>query len=211
MNEVELVGVSKNYGDHLALADVSVGFQKEKITAIIGRSGSGKSTLLKSINGLIRPSQGKVLVSGQPLDYNNIQAQRHRIGYVVQGSGLFPHLTVEENIALPGKITGQSGNVSELLTFADLPLDYAKKYPWQLSGGEQQRVALCRALFLRPPVVLMDEPLGALDASTRKDLQKKILEFRHAFKLTMIIVTHDIPEAEFLGDKIITIEKGRIV
>jgi len=211
MNEVELIGVSKSYGSQLALADVSVGFRKEKITAIIGRSGSGKSTLLKSINGLIRPSQGTVLVSGQPLDYDNIETQRHRIGYVVQGSGLFPHLTVEENISLPGKITGQNGDVAQLLTFADLPLEYARKYPWQLSGGEQQRVALCRALFLRPPLVLMDEPFGSLDTYTRKDLQQKILELKETFKLTMIIVTHDIPEADFLADDIITVRKGRIV
>jgi osmoprotectant transport system ATP-binding protein len=124
---------------------------------------------------------------------------------------LFPHLTVEENISLPGKITYRTGDVHQLLKFADLSLDYAKKYPWQLSGGEQQRVALCRALFLRPPVLLMDEPFGSLDTYTRKDLQRKILEFREAFRLTMIIVTHDIPEANFLADEIITIDKGRVL
>lgn len=197
MNEVELIGVSKNYGSHSALDHVSVGFQKEKITAIIGRSGSGKSTLLKCINGIIKPSSGQVLISV-------------KTGYVIQGSGLFPHMTVEENISLPGKIAGQNGNVSELLDFAALPLEYKSKYPWQLSGGEQQRVALCRALFLNPPVVLMDEPFGSLDTYTRRELQQKIIELRNRFKLTMIIVTHDIPEALRLADDILVLESGRV-
>lgn len=204
MNEVELIGVSKEYGPHTALDNVSVAFQKEKITAIVGRSGSGKSTLLKSINGLVHPSSGKVLVSGRTT------IDRRQIGYVVQGNGLLPHLTVEENISLPGKITGRTGSVSELLSFAELPLRYAATYPWQLSGGEQQRVALCRALYLRPPVLLMDEPFGSLDTYTRRDLQKKILELRELFKLTMIIVTHDIPEAVRLADDILLLEHGRV-
>lgn len=212
MNEVELIGVSKSYGDQLVLADVSIGFQKEKITTIIGRSGSGKSTLLKSINGLIKPTHGKILVSGEPLDYNKINEQRHRIGYVVQGSGLFPHLTVEENILLPSKITGRTGtSLDKLLAFAELPSGYLTRYPWQLSGGEQQRVALCRALLLNPPLLLMDEPFGSLDSETRQELQKKILELRDHFKVTMIIVTHDIPEATILGDDIVTLDKGKIV
>lgn len=200
-NEVELIGVSKHYGaleegkhsSRAALDNISVGFRKEKITAIIGKSGSGKSTLLKCINGIVKPSSGKVIASG-------------KTGYVIQGSGLFPHLTVGQNISLPGKIAGQAGNVSELLEFAALPLEYKNKYPWQLSGGEQQRVALCRALFLKPPVILMDEPFGSLDTYTRRDLQQKILELREQFKLTMIIVTHDIPEALRLADDILVLE-----
>ena len=212
MNAVELIGVSKSYGDHHALADISIGFRKEKITAIIGRSGSGKSTLLKSINGLVRPSKGKITVSGMPLDYENINPQRHLIGYVVQGSGLFPHLTVEENISLPSKITNKQGTpVNDLLSLTELPTSYLKRYPWQLSGGEQQRVALCRALLLNPPLLLMDEPFGSLDTETRTELQKKILQLRDQFKITMIIVTHDIPEANTLADDIIKIEKGRVV
>jgi osmoprotectant transport system ATP-binding protein len=145
----------------------------------------------------VKPSSGKVIASG-------------KTGYVIQGSGLFPHLTVGQNISLPGKIAGQAGNVSELLEFAALPLEYKNKYPWQLSGGEQQRVALCRALFLKPPVILMDEPFGSLDTYTRRDLQQKILELREQFKLTMIIVTHDIPEALRLADDILVLEGGRV-
>ncbi len=204
MNEVELAGVTKKYGNHVALDGVSVGFRKEKITAIVGRSGSGKSTLLKCINRLVEPSTGTVLVFGKT------EVDRHKIGYVVQGNGLFPHLTVEENISIPGKITKRSGNVNELLSFAGLPLEYAKKYPWELSGGEQQRVALCRALFLNPPLVLLDEPFGSLDTYTRKDLHAKLLELRKLFNLTIIIVTHDLSEAAALADDTIVIEKGRI-
>jgi osmoprotectant transport system ATP-binding protein len=211
MNEVELIGVRKHYGHRYVLNDVSVGFRKEKITAVIGRSGSGKSTLVKTINGLVHPSEGKVIISGQPLDYGNIQLQRRKIGYVVQGNGLFPHLNVEQNISLPGKIAKQTGDVQHLLSFVNLPPEYAKKYPWQLSGGEQQRVAICRALFLNPPIVLMDEPFSSLDTYTRRDLHEKILELRKTFNLTIILVTHDIPEAERLADDIIVVDQGRIV
>jgi osmoprotectant transport system ATP-binding protein len=129
---------------------------------------------------------------------------------VIQGSGLFPHFTVGENISLPGKIANQRGNVPELLSFADLPLEYSEKYPWELSGGEQQRVAICRALFLNPPVLLMDEPFGSLDSYTRDDLQEKLLELHKTLKLTIIIVTHDNTEAMKLADNTLVLEKGRI-
>lgn len=212
MNQVELVGVSKIYGDQHALDDVSVGFSKEKITVIVGRSGSGKSTLLKSINGLTKPSSGTVLLSGQPLDYKNIILSRRRIGYMVQGNGLFPHLSVKDNISIPGRIAGAVDDTRtiELLKFVDLPQSYLDKYPSELSGGEQQRVALCRALYLNPPVLLMDEPFASLDTYTRRDLQSKLLELRDAFKLTMVIVTHDIPEAIRLADDILLLERGRV-
>lgn len=201
MNEVELIGVSKSYGDHFALQDVSVAFPFQKTTAIIGRSGSGKSTLLKTVNGLVRPSSGKVTAPG-----------RRQIGYVVQGNGLFPHLTVAENISLPGKIAGEEhpSRVNELLDLTGLTTSYVNKYPSELSGGEQQRVALCRALFLNPPVLLLDEPFGSLDTYTRRDLHMKIIELRTTFKLTMIIVTHDIPEAIALADDILVLEHGRV-
>jgi len=205
MTEVEVIGLSNYYGDLLALDNVSVAFGKEKITAIIGRSGSGKSTLLKSINGLIQPSSGKVVVAGHSLDYNNINPHRHRIGYVVQGNGLFPHLTVAENISLPGKISHlQSSHGLHRLRVA------ADKYPLQLSGGEQQRVAICRALYLNPPVLLMDEPFASLDTLTRRDLHQKMLELRRTYKLTMIIVTHDVSEATRLADDLLVLERGRV-
>lgn len=199
MTEVELVGISKNYGTHRALDDVSVAFAKEKITAIVGRSGSGKSTLLKTINGLVKPTSGEVKVSGRSS------------GYVVQGNGLFPHMTTKQNISLPGKIVRQPedpSRVEELLKFTDLPSSYLNKYPFELSGGEQQRVALCRALYLNPPLLLLDEPFGSLDTYTRRDLQDKLLETRKTFRLTIIIVTHDIPEALRLADDVLVLNGG---
>lgn len=198
---VELIGISKSYGDRFALQEVSVVFPFQKITAVIGRSGSGKSTLLKTINGLVKPTTGNVVAPG-----------RRQIGYVVQGNGLYPHLTVGENISLPGKIAGEEhpSRVTELLEFTDLPSSYINQYPSELSGGEQQRVALCRALFLNPPVLLLDEPFGSLDTYTRRDLHQKILELRTTFKLTIIIVTHDIPEAARLADDILVLDKGRV-
>lgn len=218
MSEVELIDLTKTYGTQRALDGISVGFGKEKITVIVGRSGSGKSTLLKSINGLLRPTSGKVLVSGQPLDYEHINIQRHKIGYVVQGNGLFPHLSIKENISIPGRLTAKGGassvddpsRVNELLRFVDLPEAYTGKYPSQLSGGEQQRVALCRALYLHPPVLLMDEPFSSLDTLTRRDLHRKILALRKAFGLTMIIVTHDVHEAMLLADDVLVLDGGRV-
>jgi osmoprotectant transport system ATP-binding protein len=217
MNEVELAGVNHSYEGIPALNNISIGFRKEKITAVIGRSGMGKSTLLKSINGLVRPNSGKILISGQPLDYNNIAPQRRKIGYVVQGNGLFPHLTVAENISLPSVIAGEKdhsnlvGYTSDLLYLTKLHESYTDKYPWELSGGEQQRVALCRALFLHPPVLLMDEPFGALDPLTRRDINNNILELQKIKRLTMIIVTHDIAEARRLADDLLVLEAGRVV
>lgn len=216
MSEVELLDVTHSFSSHLALNNVSIGFGKEKITAVIGRSGSGKSTLLKVINGLIKPSTGEVRVSGQPLNYFNISPQRRQIGYVVQGNGLFPHLTVAQNISLPATISGQTDRTATLnrttglLELAGLPENYSLKYPSELSGGEQQRVALCRALFLNPPVLLMDEPFGALDPVTRRGINDKILQLHRMSRLTMIIVTHDVAEASRLADDMLVLDKGKV-
>lgn len=216
MSEVELLDVSHSYGGEPALDNISIGFRKEKITVVIGRSGSGKSTLLKAINGLVKPVSGQVRIAGQPLDYVNIASQRRQIGYVVQGNGLFPHLTVSDNISMPAIIGGHTDRkvildrTTELLRLAGLPESYVSKYPSELSGGEQQRVALCRALFLKPPVLLMDEPFGALDPVTRRGINNKILELRTMSQLTMIIVTHDVAEAGRLADDLLVLDKGKI-
>ncbi|HZY82217.1 MAG TPA: ATP-binding cassette domain-containing protein [Cyclobacteriaceae bacterium] len=203
MYEVELVNISHSYGNHAALRDISVGFQKEKTTVILGRSGSGKSTLLKTINGLIKPRSGKV-----------IAPDRKQIGYVVQGNGLFPHLTVSKNISMPATIAGEkdrskiSARTNELLQLTGLPHTYIDKYPSELSGGEQQRVALCRALYSNPPVLLMDEPFGALDPITRRGINEKIMELRKMSGITMIIVTHDVAEAKRLADDLLVLDNG---
>lgn len=216
MSEVELLDVSHSYGSQHALENISIGFTKEKVTAVIGRSGSGKSTLLKSINGLVKPLSGQVRVAGRPLNYNDISSQRRQIGYIVQGNGLFPHLTVQENISMPAIIDGQKDRhkiaerTSQLLQLAGLPEDYAVKYPSELSGGEQQRVALCRALYLNPPVLLMDEPFGSLDPVTRRGIHDKVMELRKMSQLTMIIVTHDVAEASRLADDMLVLDHGKI-
>lgn len=216
MSEVELIDVSHFYGGHTALDNISVGFRKNNVTAVIGRSGSGKSTLLKSINGLVKPTSGQVRISGQPLDYGNLSPQRRQIGYVVQGNGLFPHLTVSANISLPAIIAGQTdrqknaARTSQLLQSTGLREDYALKYPSELSGGEQQRVAICRALFLNPPVLLMDEPFGALDPVTRRSLHEMIAGLRKMSPLTIILVTHDVAEASRLADDMLVLDQGKM-
>lgn len=212
MKAVELVDVEHQYGDQSALSSVSVTFTKEKITAVIGRSGSGKSTLLKSINGLVKPSRGKILIDGTPIDYENILPMRRRIGYVVQGNALFPHMTVADNISIPAKVAGleESSRTRELLDMTGLPYSYAVKYPAELSGGEQQRVALCRALYLNPPILLMDEPFGSLDPVTRRALNAKIIELRKTSQLTMIIVTHDVAEANRIADDMLVLDNGQV-
>jgi osmoprotectant transport system ATP-binding protein len=205
MYEVELKNISRSYGNHRALNDISVAFRAEKTTVILGRSGSGKSTLLKTINGLVKPDSGTV-----------IAPQRRQIGYVVQGNGLFPHLTVSKNISMPAIIAGDtdeqkiSQRTAELLDLTDLPQSYSHKYPSELSGGEQQRVALCRALYLNPPVLLMDEPFGALDPVTRRGINNKIIELHQKSRITMIIVTHDVAEAARLADDLLVLDRGEV-
>jgi osmoprotectant transport system ATP-binding protein len=207
--------VSKFYGGLAVVNNVSANIVEKKTTAIIGRSGSGKSTLLQLVNGLERPSRGTISVFGKELNYRNIVALRQQIGYVVQGTGLFPHLTIEENISVPGKIaelpTGQKRvRVNELMELVGLPSTYKEKFPYQLSGGEQQRVGLCRALFLNPPLVLMDEPLGALDPITRLEIQQEILKIQIIDPRTILLVTHDMREALKLADYILVLDKGEV-
>ena len=158
MHPVELIHVTHKIEGRTILQDLSVGFAENKVTAIIGKSGSGKSTLLKIINGLVRPAVGEVKLFGKNLDYDGIALQRKKLGYVVQGIGLFPHLTVEENILLSGKIhlskkELNKERVHELMNLVNLQQHLIGKYPYQMSGGGQQRVGICRALFLAPPVL----------------------------------------------------------
>lgn len=192
MIEVDLIGISKKYGDQLALDNVSVAFRRDNITAIVGRSGSGKSTLLKCINGLVLPTSGKVVVNRGP------------IGYVIQGSGLFPHLTVSENISITRK--EDASRIPSILESVGLHTQFSGKYPFELSGGEQQRVAICRALYMNAPILLMDEPFGSLDTMTRRELHTQILNLN----LTIIFVTHDVDEAIKLADDILVLERGQV-
>jgi len=214
MKAAELFHVSHSYNGHMSIKDVSLSIEQNKTTAVIGRSGSGKTSLLQLINGLIEPTSGTVNVFGEPVNYDRINSARGRMGYMVQGTGLFPHLTIDENIAIGSKIFNSSVNttqrVDELMNLVGLSEKYKKKYPYELSGGEQQRVGICRALFLNPPFLLMDEPLGALDPVTRQEIQDEILKLKQLEPRTILLVTHDMREARRLADYIVVLEKGEI-
>ena len=215
MNLIQFEKVSHFYNNKAALKDLSFEIEDKKITAIIGKSGSGKSTLLQIINGLIRPTKGIVKVFGSALDYDRLIELRRKIGYSVQGTGLFPHMSIYRNISLPGEISGDSKHDTErrvdtLMSFVNLPPSFKTKYPYQLSGGEQQRVGICRAMLLEPPIFLLDEAFGALDADTKKSIHSDLLELQHAEPRTIVMVTHDLNEALRLCDNLMVIHEGEI-
>lgn len=214
-NVVELIDITLSFQDRKVLVDLSVNFQSGKVTALLGKSGSGKSTILQLINGMIIPEYGKVKVFDDCFDYQQANILRLQIGYVVQNVGLFPHLTIEKNISLLGKISKQSiKSMNErtrfLMDTVGLSQDYLNKYPHQLSGGEQQRVGLCRALFLKPPLLLMDEPFASLDYSTRTGIYNYFKILQETEPCSVIIVTHQFDEAETLADNFVWLENGKI-
>jgi osmoprotectant transport system ATP-binding protein len=216
MEPIVLEDVSHTYaGQSSALRNVSIALPANAITVIVGESGSGKSTLLQLVNGLVKPETGRVILFGQPLNYKNLNLMRSKVGYCVQGAGLFPHLTVEQNIALAFRIfprpeVSLEQRIKELMDMMTLPQAYRKRYPFELSGGEQQRVGICRALFNSPPVLLMDEPFSAVDAISRGDLQEKITAFQRAGNQTILLVTHDLREAAKLGEYTLVLKKGSV-
>jgi osmoprotectant transport system ATP-binding protein len=216
MPQVTLENVSHRYATELALQDVTLAFVDDVTTAVVGPSGSGKSTLLQLINGLVRPNQGQVCVFGKPLDYARLPELRRQIGYAVQGTGLFPHLTVEGNITLLAKLIGWDrdrirSRAEALMTRVNLPLDYARRYPHELSGGQQQRVGLCRAMMLNPRIFLLDEPFGALDPVTRNEIHQEFLRLQASEARTIILVTHDLREARKLAQRLVVLDRGRLV
>lgn len=213
MVPVSIDSVSVSFQSQVALQNVTVQFHLNRITGVLGRSGSGKSTLLQLVNGLIRPQKGSVTVHQQPIDYNRLSHLRIKIGYVVQGLGLFPHLTVRQNISMLAKVVAVDNSdqrVREWMDLTELPSHYAERYPHELSGGEQQRVAICRALFLDPPLLLMDEPFSALDPITRAQMQEELLKLQRHKPRTVLFVTHDLREAARLADDILVMDKGVI-
>lgn len=214
-NLVELIHITHSFGDHRVLSDVSVSFKMDSITAILGKSGSGKSTILRIINGMIQPDEGNVILKGKPLDYKNIDSLRLQMGYVVQNVGLFPHMTIRRNIHLLGKISRKpryeiKNRTKELMEMVQLPLSYLDKYPHQLSGGEQQRAGLCRAMLLRPSLLLMDEPFASLDHETKQGIYHHLLDIQNKESRTIVIVTHDWEESIKLADYFIWIADGKI-
>ncbi|MFQ5988986.1 MAG: ATP-binding cassette domain-containing protein [Candidatus Methylomirabilales bacterium] len=216
MTQIALENISKSYGDAQALQDVDLTFTDDVTTAVVGPSGSGKSTLLQTINGLVRPSRGSVVVFGKPINYQRLPELRLRIGYAVQGTGLFPHLTVEANITLLARLAKWdaeriNARTEELMKLVNLPLSYAERYPHELSGGEQQRVGLCRAMILQPQIFLLDEPFGALDPMTRNEIQREFLHLQRSEARTIVLVTHDLREALKLAQRLVVLDRGRLV
>ncbi len=213
---VAFEGVTKRYAVSTAIAveAVSVAIGAGSFVALVGSSGSGKSTLLKMVNRLVEPSAGRVLIGGADVEAQEVHALRRRIGYVFQNIGLFPHLTVAENIAISLKIDGRrgtGGRVAELLDLVDLPRDFAGRAPDELSGGQRQRVGVARALATEPGLMLMDEPFGALDPVTRDQLGEAIRRLHDRLGLTTIMVTHDMAEALLLADRVLVMDAGRVV
>ncbi len=211
---IELKSVSKAYGDRLALQPTSFAFAKGKTTALIGPSGCGKSTLLRLVMGLIRPSSGTVLFEGSEI--TDWLATRRKMGYVVQDGGLFPHYTAGQNVAIMAKHlnwpSDQIGKrIADLAELTHFPTDGLARFPAELSGGQRQRVSLMRALMLEPQVLLLDEPLGALDPMVRSKLQTDLKEVFQRLGQTVIFVTHDMGEAGYLGDELILLNEGRMV
>ena len=219
MATIEFADVSKAYpGTEKPSVDhVSFTVREGAICMLLGTSGSGKTTLLRMVNRLIEPSGGQILIDGVPTTAKNPIELRRGIGYAIQQVGLFPHLTVEENVLIVPSILGRSaaslsGRVDELLNLAGLdPAEYRSRYPRQLSGGQQQRVGLARALAADPEILLMDEPFGALDAITRTRMQDELIRIQRELRKTILFVTHDVEEAFKLGDQIAVLTEGRLV
>mgnify|MGYP006288965847 FL=1 len=212
---IALDGVTKRYGSEVAVRDVSLQVPAAQTTVLIGPSGSGKSTLLRLMIGLTRPDAGTVTVDGQPLTAANVRALRHRMGYVIQEGGLFPHLTGRANAALLARHLGWTearidDRIAELTALVQLAPDRLEQYPTELSGGQRQRVSLMRALMLDPDVLLLDEPLGALDPMIRADLQDDLRGIFRRLGKTVVFVTHDIGEAGFFGDHVTLLHDGAV-
>jgi osmoprotectant transport system ATP-binding protein len=217
MPAVQFSEVSASRGTRAVLHDVSLSVAAGEVVALVGRSGSGKTTLLRLVNRLLDADRGSVSVDGRTTrEWDPIELRR-RTGYVIQDVGLFPHLTVAGNIATVPRLLGWEparigARVGELLTLVGLDANaYAARWPDELSGGQRQRVGLARALAADPPVLLMDEPFGALDPITRAELHVEFLQLQKALRRTVLIVTHDMAEAWALADRIAILHEGRII
>ena len=208
--------VSKHYGDAAALAPTDLQVSSGETLVLIGPSGCGKSTLLRLITGLIKPDSGTITFEGKGLSPENIFQIRQRMGYVIQEGGLFPHLTVRDNVTVMADYLRRDtswidNRLNELAQLVRLPEEILKRFPAELSGGQRQRVSLMRALMLDPDLLLLDEPLGALDPMIRYELQQELKVIFAQLGKTVIMVTHDIAEAAFFGQSLVLMRDGRIV
>jgi len=213
---IELRSVSKTFGTTVALHETNLDVSAGKTTVLIGPSGCGKSTILRLIIGLLEPTSGTIEIDGEGVTPTNILSLRRRIGYVIQEGGLFAHLTARQNVLLMAKHLKEpfERNETRLLELCELthfPESALQRYPVELSGGQRQRVSLMRALMLKPSVLLLDEPFGALDPMVRARLQDELKEIFRRLQQTIVMVTHDMAEAGFFADCIVLLNEGRIV
>ncbi len=218
MSAIRFIGVSKQYArtSQPAIDNINLEIPEGSFVVFLGPSGCGKTTLLKMVNRLQEPTAGSILIDGVDILSLPVNQLRRKIGYVIQQVGLFPHMTIAQNIAVVPELLGWQREridqrIDELLELVQLPVSFRNRYPSQVSGGQQQRVGLARALAADPQVMLMDEPFGAIDAITRASLQDHLLELQHRLKKTILFVTHDVDEALKLADEIVILEKGRLI
>jgi len=216
MATLELHAARKRFGDAEALRGIDLRVQAGRTTVLIGPSGCGKSTVLRLLVGLLLPDAGAVRIDGVAIDAGNIGSIRRRIGYVIQDGGLFPHLSARDNVTLMARHLGWGAariaqRIAELVQLTRFPAEALGRFPAQLSGGQRQRVSLMRALMLEPDVILLDEPLAALDPLIRAELQADLRAIFRALGKTVVLVTHDLAEAGYLGDVIVLMRDGAVV
>ena len=213
---ITFTNVSKRYGDTVVLSEIELEIPNGQTTVIVGQSGSGKTTLLRMVNGLIKPDSGRLEVFGDLVPEEDIENFRRKIGYAVQGAGLFPHVSVKENIVLIARLEGWSSQDLDerfemLMRQMELPLDLSDRIPNELSGGQQQRVGLCRALLLKPKLLLLDEPFSAVDPLTRLELYEVVEKLISNEAVSIVMVSHDLGEAKRLGDRMVVLQNGIIL
>lgn len=210
---IEFKDIKKAYDKNVVIPNLNLSINKGEFITIIGTSGSGKTTVLKIMNGLIEPTSGMIQIHGKDIKKQNLIQLRRKMGYVIQGSMLFPHLTVKQNIAYVPQLEKKKVDhqiIEEWLQKVQLDSSLKDKYPSELSGGQQQRVAIARGLIHQPDILLMDEPFGAVDEITRRQLQDEILKIYQQTKTTILFVTHDIQEALKLGTRVLIMDQGTI-
>lgn len=213
---IEFKNIKKVYGDKVIIDNLNLAVTKGEFVTIIGSSGCGKTTALKMVNGLIEPTEGDIFVDGENIKNKDLTQLRRNIGYSIQGSVLFPHMTVEKNISYVPNLLNKKDKtktreaVAKWMQIVGLPEEIKDRYPSELSGGQQQRVGIARALAASPDILLMDEPFGAVDEITREQLQTELKRIYEQTKITVLFVTHDIAEALKLGTKVLVMDKGEI-
>lgn len=212
---IEYRNTGKSYNGKWVVRNFNLSIDEGDFLCIVGTSGSGKTTLLKMINGLLKPDEGEIMISGKNILNEDIISLRRKIGYAIQGNGLFPHMTVSENIGYVPRLEKKEEKIvdeiiDKMLSLVGLPLDIKGKYPDELSGGQQQRIGIARAYANSPFILLMDEPFGAVDSITRYQLQKDLKEIHKQTNCTIIFITHDIYEAFKMGTHILVMDEGEI-